>query len=185
MLSVVAEGSQTTDSPNVADHASLPLKSSENWCSTVMCSLLGFGSSLLDNFNSFSGDFDKLTHGKSSSLSVNHDWETVHIVHVWANSGTLELCKLRWGLPFGFKTKLLYGFFEGSTSCASKDWYFEFGQCESSQWVDNSGEVSAIDKDLLSVNDVNNDAKFAVVGAIIDKANSAGFNEGSVDLKLN
>ena len=150
------------------------------------CSLLALRSSdglLHGAFSIGTADLlGELTDGEGSSLSVDHDAETIEISESGAFVSLFHFLGGRRGSEFLGELKRLGSLVDSGGPCATEDWQSEFGEGKSAHGVEAAREVLAINEHLLSVNPVNNDNKLAVIFSEVNVSNSTSFNVISKDL---
>lgn len=152
--------------------------------SSLLSLALG-GSGLLALLGSAGHLGGNLAHGESSSLSVDHDLESLEVGEVIAGGLAGELLGDSSRGPLGSESLLGNDLLEATSAKSSLHGDGVSGEGESLQGVDASGEaaVDALDEETLLAGNINNNNWLAVVSAVVNEANSAWLNKGSVSLK--
>ena len=152
------------------------------------CSLLalalgdGLGDGVLDTSTA---DFlGELANGEGSSLSVDHDAETIEIIEGGAFVSLFHFLGRGGGGELLGELVGLGSLVNSGGPGAAEDGQSELGEGESAHGVQAAGEVLAIDEHLLGVNPVHDDNKLAVILSEVNVSDSAGFDEISKDLQI-
>lgn len=123
-----------------------------------------------------------LGHG-GALAAVDHNGEALVVAEGSALGEAGHLLGSRGSFPSLLHVGSLPGLEDGASAGTSLDLDRELGQSEATEGHDHAGETGTINEDLLVVQEINDDAQFAVISSEVNIAHAASLNVSSEHLK--